>query len=299
MRCRPASGAQLSAFLLSCSCGVSPVTSGEPGSPPPDTWAEAAASVVPAVAEEGEGCVDGRDNDHDGLLDCEEASCARSPSCTEVCGNGEDDDNNGLTDELDAACWTPHSTAARITAQVSGGGAIHQQWDHIDEHYSRGWVGYIKSSSTRRLNLASAWGTAQVTTAASEVFNCSWGASGIDFGWNFFDRYAWDSLGYTIDVSASNPIPVSRSLSWVDSGCPVGASSFLPTAFKTSATGQFGAMSSGSLVGRRWYMAAFPYFGGHFSIDRSQDSMGRFRRTERHSTVTGELRAGDPVVFGP
>ena len=35
------------------------------------------------------------------------------------------------------------------------------------------------------------------------------------------------------------------------------------------------------------------------SVERSQASWGRYRRTERYSTMTGELRQGDPVQWAP
>lgn len=288
-------------ILLLPACGEGP----SPEPPPaavvesvPPAGVNEPTPVLPVDAETGASCGDGRDNDRDGLLDCEEAACAFEPPCAEVCGNGEDDDDNGLTDELDDLCWTSHAASARVTARVNGGGAIHHRWSSLLDSYNRGWVGNVVSSSNRALSLDSAWGTAQVTTAASGVFACTWGASGIGFGWETFHRFVWMSSSST-RVSSSGAIPVTRSLSWVDSGCPVPASSFLPTALKTSATGQFAASSSGSIVGRRWYVAAFPYFGGRYSVERSQASWGRYRRTERYSTMTGELRQGDPVQWAP
>ncbi len=53
-----------------------------------------------------EQCTDGIDNDHDGLVDCEDPDCANDPACRphEICGNCIDDDGNGLTDYEDPAC---------------------------------------------------------------------------------------------------------------------------------------------------------------------------------------------------
>ena len=52
-----------------------------------------------------------------------------------------------------------------------------------------------------------------------------------------------------------------------------------------------------SLVGRRWYLAAFPYFGGTFNISQATASFGRFDRTEITSSVTGQLLPGDSAVL--
>ena len=67
----------------------------------------------PSVCEPPiEVCDDGRDNDGDGLVDCNDPDCATSPACKphEICGNCIDDDGNGLTDFEDPACCTQSST---------------------------------------------------------------------------------------------------------------------------------------------------------------------------------------------
>lgn len=50
-------------------------------------------------------CVDGSDNDDDGLLDCNDPDCKNSPDCgSEKCTNGIDDDNDTLVDCGDPDC---------------------------------------------------------------------------------------------------------------------------------------------------------------------------------------------------
>jgi cysteine-rich repeat protein len=55
--------------------------------------------------ELGEQCGDGVDNDGNGTIDCDDASCAAFPACAETCGNGrldpgeECDDHNRLPDD--------------------------------------------------------------------------------------------------------------------------------------------------------------------------------------------------------
>ncbi len=55
-----------------------------------------------------ETCDNGRDDDCNGLVDCEDTACQSQPSCftrkKESCDNGIDDDGNGLVDCKDPAC---------------------------------------------------------------------------------------------------------------------------------------------------------------------------------------------------
>jgi hypothetical protein len=58
---------------------------------------------VPSV----EVCGDGRDNDCDGLTDCDDPNCAAAPRCTpptELCGDCKDNDGDGLIDYEDPDC---------------------------------------------------------------------------------------------------------------------------------------------------------------------------------------------------
>ncbi|HET6585386.1 MAG TPA: hypothetical protein VFG69_18135 [Nannocystaceae bacterium] len=53
-------------------------------------------------------CIDGIDNDRDGLLDVEDPGCSDRPLQELIsgdCTNGVDDDHDGRTDELDADCY--------------------------------------------------------------------------------------------------------------------------------------------------------------------------------------------------
>jgi hypothetical protein len=68
-----------------------------------------------------EDCDSGIDDDGDGLVDCADADCESSPTCiAEDCMNGIDDDGNGLVDCFDAdccgdaACLAPPPDVARL-----------------------------------------------------------------------------------------------------------------------------------------------------------------------------------------
>ncbi|MBN93590.1 MAG: hypothetical protein CL928_05870 [Deltaproteobacteria bacterium] len=51
-------------------------------------------------------CNDGRDNDGDGLVDCDDPDCAVDGVCDEICGSGSDTDGDGLIDCDDPDCST-------------------------------------------------------------------------------------------------------------------------------------------------------------------------------------------------
>ncbi|MBI2892174.1 MAG: hypothetical protein HYY06_01380 [Deltaproteobacteria bacterium] len=59
------------------------------------------------VTDDGEDCENGRDDDGDGLADCDDSECADDPVCepaTENCGDGRDDDGDGYSDCDDDDC---------------------------------------------------------------------------------------------------------------------------------------------------------------------------------------------------
>ncbi|UCF37304.1 MAG: hypothetical protein JSU96_00025, partial [Acidobacteriota bacterium] len=56
-------------------------------------------------------CDNGRDDDRDGYVDCDDADCSQSPACAggcvptaETCGDGVDNDCDGVTDCADGDC---------------------------------------------------------------------------------------------------------------------------------------------------------------------------------------------------
>ncbi len=55
------------------------------------------------TAAQPEDCLDGLDNDLDGLVDCADEDC--DGMCAEVCGDGRDNDGDGAIDCLDSDCW--------------------------------------------------------------------------------------------------------------------------------------------------------------------------------------------------
>jgi hypothetical protein len=70
-----------------------------------EVWAR--AGQAPAEVSTGD-CIDGIDNDNDGLVDCDDSDCAREPGCEELgnCGDGIDNDLDGDIDCNDSDCST-------------------------------------------------------------------------------------------------------------------------------------------------------------------------------------------------
>ena len=63
---------------------------------------------IPGPEDNAEACHDGKDNDCDERVDCDDEECAEDPLCreppTENCTNGEDDDGDGRADCDDEDC---------------------------------------------------------------------------------------------------------------------------------------------------------------------------------------------------
>ncbi|MCB9777136.1 MAG: putative metal-binding motif-containing protein [Alphaproteobacteria bacterium] len=76
-------------------------------------------------------CDDGIDQDCDGLVDCEEASCLSAPNCQEDCLSGEDEDRDGYIDCDDADC----AEACTVEVRVEAGSVW--AWSHRDSRC--GW----------------------------------------------------------------------------------------------------------------------------------------------------------------
>jgi len=66
-------------------------------------------SSNPACQSRPEVCDNGLDDDGDGFVDCQDPDCKSDPNCSsspEICDNGFDDDNDGLVDCNDPECFT-------------------------------------------------------------------------------------------------------------------------------------------------------------------------------------------------
>jgi hypothetical protein len=76
------------------------------------------ATLAPDVESD---CVDGLDDDVDGLTDCLDAECASEPVCVEVCDDGVDNNADGLVDCSDARCSAEaHCEAPCAVGELAG-----------------------------------------------------------------------------------------------------------------------------------------------------------------------------------
>ena len=172
------------------------------------------ASVNPGAAED---CADGRDDDCDGLLDCEDGDCLRGPACEESgwCLDGLDNDDDGLADCLDDECWSEAGTCLFASRVRQGGRA---RW-----HRVRAWGTGLGSGSATLVE-----GTLRIrgstAPASSPEASCTWRADRATFGG--FSMVA----GGTWVAQAAH---VDRSGFALSPACPVGpaVSVFLPAPF--------------------------------------------------------------------
>jgi hypothetical protein len=87
--------------------------------------------LSPSFAELGsEACSDDRDNDGDGLVDCEDPDCAPTGLCEHLagaCTDGRDNDGDGLGDCTDPDCWDlePCLTRLAVCSSLDGSGCSH------------------------------------------------------------------------------------------------------------------------------------------------------------------------------
>ena len=84
--------------------------------------------------QEQEICDNGRDDDADGVADCEDSDCKGDPACTggEICDNKQDDDSDGLIDCADpdcaSACSQDGDGSIHIVGSCSVGGSDVPAW---------------------------------------------------------------------------------------------------------------------------------------------------------------------------
>ena len=216
------------------------------GYPASEDCDDALPEVHPGASE---ACDDGRDNDCDGLLDCEDDACETEAVCVGEtdCDDGLDEDSDGYTDCDDDDCWSKacHTTRARVLGGSMRAKIVHNGLAVADDS----GCGDERNSSFTR-----AWGTAVDVTGTVQVWSsaastwrtCDWSVDTVELYWMHRD---WERVRRSTFTTPSDGTGCRATTSsyavtsWaeparagfhVDSGCDVSGSWFLPDRLKIS-----------------------------------------------------------------
>jgi len=168
-------------------------------------------------------CSDGRDNDGDGLVDCEDGDCATTHACLEEdCEDGLDNDSDGYGDCQDEDCWGG-GVCPVVRSRVLGGEMTHQRdYKQSTGFLSAGQVTFLDTTWRTSVQLNDIYGTAMVWHPAVESWQrCSW-----SFHAGTFQRYSRQSAWYSPWDSGASGVTSSsftRADFAIESGCTVTA----------------------------------------------------------------------------
>ena len=193
------------------------------GFPRPEDCDDGDPAVNPGATED---CADGRDNDCDGLADCEDGHCHATGACVETaCADEVDDDLDGDVDCRDLDCLgTSECAHVQVLARVTGGRGRLREGAVRVTYSTPSFQTAFARSTWRSLALSSISGTAHVATGSGGFTTCTWTVaqvSGSQGYWSYqrgtsHPRYrAWD-------------LRLRRDGFAMDSACPVQTSGFLP-----------------------------------------------------------------------
>jgi len=226
-------------------------------------------------------CDDGLDDDLDGLVDCEDSDCAASSLCMEDCDDGVDNDVDGLTDCLDDDCWGlgchPHGVVAWVETGEWSVSRAEERW----EWDSGGYTADIDRDATamnvvgkvRVLDPGARWSTSAGTT-------CSWS---VDSAVMSTRDHIVESA--PVDLRSYHSNPATRTGFYIESGCMLDSSAFLPTV-------KLGGRATASAVGlgRQWYAPGSP------GTTASWDATFAFSSGGYHADVSVDDRQFDAVL---
>ena len=182
------------------------------------------ADVSPSGTEV---CLNGVDDDCNGLVDCEEAAC--SVACTEwVCDDGLDDDLDGDIDCDDEDCMGVGACTRVARVRVTSGRGQARQHRFRDGPFTCGWEASWSVSSQG--SFTSVTGTVELTrgtgsTAMSSA--CAWSAQELSFDQQ--SSYAQEgSCGATTLVASWDWPGLQVSGLQMSSSCGISGSAWLP-----------------------------------------------------------------------
>ena len=149
------------------------------------------------VYEIAEVCGDGIDNDHNGLMDCEDALCFTAPGCFEDCTDGTDNDGDYLSDCDDDDCWGTSSCTTGYTLIQQNG--WYEDSDY-DEDLPDGWVW------DNDLTITNFEGVLRIPTGPNSFDQCSWTVDTVHH--SFYRAFSswWGSYHYHWSVTNSTAI---------------------------------------------------------------------------------------------
>ncbi len=213
-------------LALGCANGQRDGPSDQNGSTNPTTPSATTSPTSTTKTPEPEDCADGIDNDLDGLLDCEDGDCVGWPCEGEApCDDDIDNDNDGHTDCEDDDCWGHGCTVSIATLASNGPLTLRTR------NVYGSFIGQCSDSFQSILSMASASGTVRHMPASTPLWStCSWHA----------DKTSW-STSWRV---AGNR--VTRTGFYVEPGCALTSSTFLPQ-----------ALDMGALISP-WHLATRP-----------------------------------------
>jgi len=132
-------------------------------------------------------CDDGRDEDADHLVDCEDDDCFADPVCGEqACADGADDDGDGAIDCADDDCWGAGCESPGTTAWVTGG-RMTNRWGSGDYGIPTAFGGSAVANPGRTAELRDLRGRLRHVDAAGVAHTCAWSVDAADLYQQSFD----------------------------------------------------------------------------------------------------------------
>jgi len=137
------------------------------------------AAVNPGEAED---CTNGVDDDCNGLLDCEDGTCAQP--CTEtICDDQLDEDLDGLTDCEDDDCMGLPVCSFQVATRLTSANRVWASQQHIQHgSFTCGPAGYWLSSERGAIyGLQGQSRVVRGTGSTAQTYICSWSAATVSW----------------------------------------------------------------------------------------------------------------------
>ncbi|MCB9681983.1 MAG: hypothetical protein H6733_10985 [Alphaproteobacteria bacterium] len=161
-------------------------------------------------------CDNGVDDDHDGLMDCQDGDCLAASTCAETaCDDGADNDGDGLEDCADEDCWG-HGCAWTRSRLVDGELERRRTFEDVST-VCRPSGAFHAQDADHTLTLRNPAGVArQYSELGALLGSCSWHASALS------NRMVYTAVttNYGFDLVANGWDDGVRSGFVAGPGCP-------------------------------------------------------------------------------